>query len=227
MVNALAPAEVTKIVLDEENNKVEVVVPDEHLSLAIGRRGQNVRLACQLTGWDIDILTEGAESERRIEEMNSVSKMFIDSLNVDEVIAQLLATEGFTSLEAVAYVPIEDLQEIEGFDPQVATELKERAIASLKERDKILQEELKKLKVEEELINFEGLTVPMVVALGKEGIKNVEGLADLANDEFKEILGTIKISTKDVDEIIMKARAPLFEKISEGEDEIEDEDKNE
>jgi N utilization substance protein A len=227
VVNALAPAEVTKIVLDEENNKVEVVVPDEHLSLAIGRRGQNVRLACQLTGWDIDILTEGAESERRIEEMNSVSKMFIDSLNVDEVIAQLLATEGFISLEAVAYVPIEDLQEIEGFDPQVATELKERAIASLKERDKILQEELKKLKVKKELINFEGLTVPMVVALGKEGIKNVEGLADLANDEFKEILGTIKISTKDIDEIIMKARAPLFEKISEGEDEIEDEDKNE
>ena len=227
VVNALAPAEVTKIVLDEENNKVEVVVPDEHLSLAIGRRGQNVRLACQLTGWDIDILTEGSESERRIEEMSNVSKMFIDSLNVDEVIAQLLATEGFTSLEAVAYVPIEDLQEIEGFDPQVATELKERAITSLKERDKILQAELKKLKVEEELINFEGLTVPMVVALGKEGIKNVEGLADLANDELKEILGTIKISAKDVDEIIMKARAPLFEKISEGEDEIKDEDKNE
>ena len=227
VVNALAPAEVTKIVLDEENNKVEVVVPDEHLSLAIGRRGQNVRLACQLTGWDIDILTEGSESERRIEEMSNVSKMFIDSLNVDEVIAQLLATEGFTSLEAVAYVPIEDLQEIEGFDPQVATELKERAIASLKERDKILHAELKKLKVEEELINFEGLTVPMVVALGKEGIKNVEGLADLANDELKEILGTIKISAKDVDEIIMKARAPLFEKISEGEDEIKDEDKNE
>ena len=227
VVNALAPAEVSKIVLDEENNKVEVVVPDEHLSLAIGRRGQNVRLACRLTGWDIDILTEGAESERRIEEMSNISKMFIDTLNVDEVIAQLLVTEGFSSLEAVAYVPIEDLQEIEGFDPQVAEELRERAIVALRDRDKALQKELKKLGVKEELINFEGLTLPMLVELGKEGIKTVDALADLANDELKELLGDIKISSKDLDQIIMRARASWFEEDTEKKEIDEDTEKKE
>ena len=139
LVNALAPAEVTKVVLDEEQKKVEIVVPDDQLSLAIGRRGQNVRLACQLTGWDIDILTEGSESERRQKEMKSTSQLFIDRLNVDEVIAQVLVTEGFSSVEAVAYVPIDDLIEIEGFDQKVAEELRERALVSLKEADEGLK----------------------------------------------------------------------------------------
>src|SRR6202048_5172353 len=127
VVNALAPAEVAKVVMDEEQRRVEVVVPDDQLSLAIGRRGQNVRLASQLTGWDIDILTEAEESERRTEELRSRSQMFIDALDIDEVIAHLLVTEGFTSLEEVAYVPLEDLADIEGFDPEIAKELQERA----------------------------------------------------------------------------------------------------
>ena len=210
VVNSLAPAEVTKIVLNEENNKVEVVVPDDHLSLAIGRRGQNVRLACQLTGLDIDILTEGSESERRIQEMSNVSKMFIESLNVDEVIAQLLVTEGFSTLESVAYIPLEDLEEIEGFESKIAKELKERAESSIKERDKKLQKELKELGVEQELLDFEGLTNPMLVKLGKQGVKSVNDLGDLASDELEEILDEIKISSKEADDIIMKARASWF-----------------
>src|SRR5271166_718274 len=136
VVNALAPAEVTKVVMDEEQRRVEVVVPDDQLSLAIGRRGQNVRLASQLTGWDIDILTEAEESERRTEEFRTRSKTFIEALDIDDVIAHLLVTEGFTSLEEVAYVPLEDLADIEGFDTEVATELQERARSSLERRDR-------------------------------------------------------------------------------------------
>jgi N utilization substance protein A len=131
VVNALAPAEVAKVVMDEEQRRIEVVVPDDQLSLAIGRRGQNVRLASQLTGWDIDILTEAEESERRTEEFRNRSQMFIDALDIDDVIAHLLVTEGFTSLEEVAYVPLEDLADIEGFDAEVAGELQERARSSL------------------------------------------------------------------------------------------------
>src|SRR5712672_364704 len=135
VVNALAPAEVAKVVMDEEQRRIEVVVPDDQLSLAIGRRGQNVRLASQLTGWDIDILTEAEESERRTEEFRSRSQMFIDALDIDDVIAHLLVTEGFGSLEEVAYVATEDLAEIEGFDTEVATELQERARNALERRD--------------------------------------------------------------------------------------------
>src|ERR1700751_2637354 len=135
VVNALAPAEVAKVVMDEEQRRVEVVVPDDQLSLAIGRRGQNVRLASQLTGWDIDILTEAEESERRTEEFRTRSKMFIEALDVDDVIAHLLVTEGFTSVEEVAFVPIEELAGIEGFDEDVANELQQRARTFLKEQN--------------------------------------------------------------------------------------------
>ena len=131
VVNALAPAEVSKVVIDEDTQRIEVVVPDDQLSLAIGRRGQNVRLASQLTGFDIDILTDAQESERRQEEFKSRSQMFMDALDVDDVIAHLLVTEGFASVEEVAYVPVEDLAEIEGFDADVAAELKARAAAWL------------------------------------------------------------------------------------------------
>ena len=217
LVNALAPAEVTKVVLDEEEKKVEIIVPDDQLSLAIGRRGQNVRLACQLTGWDIDILTEGSESDRRQKEMKNISQLFIDRLNVDEVIAQVLVTEGFTSLEAVAYVPINDLVEIEGFDEKVAEELRERALLSLKEADEGLKKDIDKMGISEELSTFEGLTPAMVVKLGNANIKNVNDLADLASDELKEIIEDIQLSTKEAGEIIMRARASWFE---------EDKDKN-
>src|SRR6184192_2741098 len=140
VVNALAPAEVSKVVMDEEQRRIEVVVPDDQLSLAIGRRGQNVRLGSQLTGWDIDILTEAEESERRTEEFRTRSQMFIDALDIDDVIAHLLVTEGFGSLEEVAFVPVEDLAEIEGFDIDVATELQERARNALERRDREYEE---------------------------------------------------------------------------------------
>ena len=221
LVNALAPAEVTKVVLDEEEKKVEIVVPDEQLSLAIGRRGQNVRLACQLTGWDIDILTEGSESERRQAEMKNISQLFIDTLNVDEVIAQVLVTEGFSSLEAVAYVPISDLIEIEGFDEKIAEELRERALASLKEKEESLKNDIEKMGISNELSEFEGLNPSILVQLGNANIKTIDNLADLASDELKEILEDISISSKEADEIIMRARSSWFEEDDKKEDKID------
>ena len=211
LVNALAPAEVTKVVLDEEEKKVEIVVPDDQLSLAIGRRGQNVRLACQLTGWDIDILTEGSESDRRQTEMSNISQLFIDKLNVDEVIAQVLVTEGFSSLEAVAYVPIEDLIEIEGFDEKIVEELRERALVSLKEKEESLKEDISKMGISDELSQFEGLTPSILVKLGNAGVKTVDNLADLSSDELKEALEEIILSNKEADEIIMSARSSWFD----------------
>src|SRR5271157_2559842 len=184
VVNALAPAEVAKVVMDEEQRRIEVVVPDDQLSLAIGRRGQNVRLASQLTGWDIDILTEAEESERRTEEFRSRSKMFIDSLDIDEVIAHLLVTEGFSSLEEVAYVPLEDLADIEGFDAEVAAELQERARSSLERRDRQYEERRRELGVSDDLKEIEGLTTPMLVKLGENGVKTLEDLADCASDDL-------------------------------------------
>ena len=221
LVNALAPAEVTKVVLDEEEKKVEIVVPDEQLSLAIGRRGQNVRLACQLTGWDIDILTEGSESERRQSEMKNISQLFIDTLNVDEVIAQVLVTEGFSSLEAVAYVPISDLIEIEGFDEKIAEELRERALASLKEKEESLKNDIEKMGISNELSEFEGLNPSILVKLGNANIKTIDNLADLASDELKEILEDISITSKEADEIIMRARSSWFEEDDKKEDNID------
>ena len=211
LVNALAPAEVTKVVLDEEEKKVEIVVPDDQLSLAIGRRGQNVRLACQLTGWDIDILTEGSESDRRQTEMSNISQLFIDKLNVDEVIAQVLVTEGFSSLEAVAHVPIEDLIEIEGFDEKIAEELRERALTSLKEKEEKIKDDLSNMGISEELSQFEGLTPSMLVKLGNADVKTVDDLADLSSDELKEALEEITLSNKEADEIIMSARSSWFD----------------
>ena len=221
LVNALAPAEVTKVVLDEEEKKVEIVVPDEQLSLAIGRRGQNVRLACQLTGWDIDILTEGSESERRQSEMKNISQLFIDKLNVDEVIAQVLVTEGFSSLEAVAYVPISDLIEIEGFDEKIAEELRERALASLKEKEESLKNDIEKMGISNELCEFEGLNPSILVKLGNANIKTIDNLADMASDELKEILEDITITSKEADEIIMRARSSWFEEDDKKEDNID------
>src|ERR1043165_2753730 len=158
VVNGLAPAEVTKVVLDEEQRRIEGVVPDDQLSLAIGRRGQNVRLASQLTGWDIDILTEAEESERRTEEFRTRSQMFIDAFDIDDVIAHLLVTEGFGSLEEGAYIALEDLAGIEGFDEEIAAELQERARYALEQRDREYEERYHQLGVEDELVSLEGLT---------------------------------------------------------------------
>ncbi len=216
VVNALAPAEVAKVVMDEEQRRVEVVVPDDQLSLAIGRRGQNVRLASQLTGWDIDILTEAEESERRTEEFRSRSHMFIDALDIDEVIAQLLVTEGFTSLEEVAYVALNDLADIEGFDPEIAAELQARARNALERRDREYEERRHELGVEDELAEFAELTPGMLVALGEKGVKTLDNFADLAGDELLELLaasekGGTPLDLETANALIMRARAHWFD----------------
>jgi N utilization substance protein A len=215
VVNALAPAEVAKVVLDEDSGRIEVVVPDEQLSLAIGRRGQNVRLASQLTGFDIDILTEEQESKRRQEEFKSRSQMFMDALDVDDVIAQLLVTEGFTSIEEVAYVPNEDLAGIEGFDEDVATELKSRALAWIEAEAERLNAKRRELGVADDVAAIEGLAPAMLVALGEKGVKTLDDLADLAADELNDpkdgILKDFELSTEDANAIIMAARAHWFE----------------
>jgi N utilization substance protein A len=215
VVNALAPAEVAKVVMDEEQRRIEVVVPDDQLSLAIGRRGQNVRLASQLTGWDIDILTEAEESERRTEEFRNRSQMFIDALDIDDVIAHLLVTEGFTSLEEVAYVPVEDLADIEGFDAEVAAELQERARSSLERRDRQYEGLRQELGVSNELASLERLTPGMLVALGENQIMTLDDFAGLAGDELVELLAgsdkvAVNLELEEANELIMRARAHWF-----------------
>ncbi len=172
VVNALAPAEVTKVVMDEEAGRVEVVVPDDQLSLAIGRRGQNVRLASQLTRWDIDILTEAEESERRQDEFRRRSSLFVEALDVDDVIAGLLVTEGFGSVEELAFTPAEELAAIEGFDENIAAELIRRAENFIAQRDNELDERRRELGVTDEVASIEPFTPAMLVALGREGGEN-------------------------------------------------------
>ncbi len=211
VVNALAPAEVTKVVLDDENHAMEVVVPDDQLSLAIGRRGQNVRLASQLTGWSIDIMTEAEESERRNDEFRSRSKMFIDALDVDDVIAHLLVTEGFSTVEEVAFVPLEDLTGIEGFDEDVAAELQNRAKNFLAEQDERYDAMRRDLGVEDALAAIDGLSPNMLVKLGHRGIKSLDDLGDLASDELVDIVGKDEMTEDQANAVIMAARAHWFE----------------
>ena len=210
VVNALAPAEVTKVVIDEEAGRVEVVVPDEQLSLAIGRRGQNVRLASQLTRWDIDILTEAEESERRQEEFRRRSGLFVEALDVDDVIAGLLVTEGFTTIEELAYVDPEELAAIEGFDETVADELIRRAQAALQLRDTELSEKRIALGVTDDVAAIGTLTSAMLVALGEKGVKTLDDLADLASDELTEIVGAEEMDEDTANTVIMAARAHWF-----------------
>jgi N utilization substance protein A len=211
VVNALAPAEVTKVVMDEEAGRVEVVVPDEQLSLAIGRRGQNVRLASQLTRWDIDILTEAEESERRQEEFRRRSALFVEALDVDDVIAGLLVTEGFTSIEELAFTPPDELAAIEGFDESVAAELIRRAEAFITRRDTELDEKRQALGVSEEIAAIHPLTPAMLVALGDRGVKTLDDLADLASDELIEIVGATNMDEATANDVIMAARAHWFD----------------
>ena len=188
VVNALAPAEVTKVVLDEETRKIEVVVPEDQLSLAIGRRGQNVRLAAMLTGWDIDIMTEDEESRRRQEEFFTRSQMFIDALDLEDVIAHLLVTEGFKEIQDVAYVPLEELASIEGFDENIAEELQERSRLWLAARDEEYEARRKELGVEDVLAEVDGLMPAYLVRLGEANIRTLDDLADLSGDELRFIL---------------------------------------
>jgi N utilization substance protein A len=220
VVNALAPAEVSKVVIDEDAERIEVVVPDDQLSLAIGRRGQNVRLGSQLTGWIIDILTESEESGRRQAEFQQRTKLFRDTLDVDEMIAQLLASEGFSSLEEIAYVELEELQSIEGFDEDTAAEIQNRALDFIDRENAAFEEERKALGVEDAVRDVEGLTPAMLVALGKAGVKTLEDLAGCANDdllgyneniggESKHVAGVLEefdLSAQEASTIVMAAR---------------------
>jgi N utilization substance protein A len=223
VVNALQPAEVSKVVLDEEDGRIDVVVPDDQLSLAIGRRGQNVRLASALTGKQIDIMTEADESERRQKEFVEKSELFQNELDVDETLAQLLVAEGFSELEEVAYVELSELAGIEGFDEDLATELQNRAVEALERREAAAREERQALGVADDLAAIAGLTEAMLVVLGKKGIRTLDDLGDLATDELVGRTGILKefgLSEDDGNRIIMAARAHWFadEESADGED---------
>lgn len=220
IVNALAPAEVAKVVLDEEADRVEVVVPDEQLSLAIGRRGQNVRLASQLTGWQIDIITESQDSERRQREFAERTALFQEALDVDETIAQLLVTEGFATVEDLAFVEAYEISEIEGFDEDTAEELQTRAREHLERQAAELDAKRVALGVEDGVLEVPGVTAAIAVALGEGGVKTVEDLADLATDEIRGgyevrggervkvpgVLESFNLSQEDAEMLILQAR---------------------
>jgi N utilization substance protein A len=220
IVNALAPAEVVKVVLDEDAERIEVVVPDEQLSLAIGRRGQNVRLASQLTGWNIDILTEAEESERRQKEFHERTRLFINALNVDEVVAQLLVTEGFRKVEELAYVDLAELSGIEGFGSDTAQEIQNRALAFLEVQDRELDDQRKALEVEDALLTVPGMSKRMAVALGEKGVKTLEDFADCSTDDllgwtervgeetrrYAGYLDGFDLSREDAEQLILQAR---------------------
>ena len=223
LVNALQPAEVSKVVLDEEAGKIEVVVPDDQLSLAIGRRGQNVRLASQLTNLDIDILTEAEESVRRQKEFEERTTLFMDTLDLDEFFAQLLVSEGFASLEEVAYVELDELMVIDGVDEETASELQTRAREFLEKESQEALEKLRDLGVEEALLNFDGLSPQMLLALADDGIKNVEEFAKCADWELAGgwttvdgervkddgLLETFGVTLEEAQDLIMTARVIL------------------
>lgn len=210
VVNALSSAEVSKVVIDEDAGRIEVVVPDDQLSLAIGRRGQNVRLAAQLTGWHIDILTEEAESDRRTQEFNRLSNMFIEALNVEEVIAHLMVTEGFTSIEEVAFVPVDELAAIEGFDEAVAEELRKRANEHMSQKDGEIKSALAAKGAEAEWIAFAGITLDQKKLLAEQGIVSRDDFAGLATDDFYDMVPKSGIAREDIEAMIMNLRAELW-----------------
>ena len=211
IVSALAPAEVTKVVLDEENNRIEAVVPQEQFSIAIGRRGQNVKLASQLLGCDIDVLTEEQEQERRSNENKVRSQRFMEALDVDEMIAHLLIAEGFSTVDEVALVALSELAEIEGFDEDVASELQSRAKAYVEKRNAEFVAKSETLGIDEKLNAIEGLDQDMILTLADKGVKTIDDLADLAADELIELLGDTVLSETEANRVIMAARAHWFE----------------
>ena len=210
LVAALAPAEVTKVVIDEENGRMEAVVPQEQFSIAIGRRGQNVKLASQLLGADIDVLTEEQEQERRANENKVRSQRFMEALDVDEMIAHLLIAEGFSTIDEVAFVDLKELSEIEGFDEDVATELQRRAKEFVEKRNKDFAKKSKDLGIDEQLKTIEGLDQDMIIKLAENNIKTLDDLADLAADELIEILGEDTLTEVEANRIIMAAREHWF-----------------
>ena len=212
VVNALAPAEVAKVVMDEVSSRMEVVVPDDQLSLAIGRRGQNVRLASQLSGWYIDILTEAEESERRQEEFRTRSARFIEALNIDDVIAHLLVAEGFVLPEEIAETPIEELATIQGFDEGIAEELQTRAVEFVEREAQRINEALDSLKVADDLRNFEYISLGMMLKLAENEVLSLDDLADLDSDELVALLSEHGLEDDtEAGDIIMAARAHWFD----------------
>lgn len=211
IVSALAPSEVTKVVLDEENSRIEVVVPQEQFSMAIGRRGQNVKLASQLLGCDIDVLTEDQEQERRTNENRVRSQRFMEALDVDEMIAHLLIAEGFSTVDEVAMVALAELAEIEGFDEDVAGELQTRAQVFVEKRNKDFEEKSISMGIDERIQAIVGLDREMILTLANAQIKTIDDLGDLATDELIEILGEGNISVVEANKVVMSAREHWFE----------------
>lgn len=210
IVSALAPAEVSKVVLDEENNRIEVVVTDEQYSIAIGRRGQNVKLASQLLGADIDILTEEQERDRRATENRIRSERFMSALDIDEMIAHVLISEGFSTVDEIAMVELSELSSIEGFDEDLAAELQKRAQEFVQKRNEEFVEKSKTLGVDESLKTITGLDQDMILSLAEKGVKTLDDLADLATDELIEILGEGVITEVEANRVIMAAREHWF-----------------
>ena len=211
VINALAPAVPSKVVMDEDATRMEVVVPDDQLSLAIGRRGQNVRLASQLTGWFVDILTEAEESEKRQEEFSERSKIFIEALDIDDVIAHLMVSEGFVTISEIAEASLEELMSIEGFDEDISLELSERAKNFVKVETERVENELKKLKVKEDLYDFSELSKSSILTLAENNIKTLDDLAELDSEELYNLLGDkVFINEDDAGSVIMKARQHWF-----------------
>ena len=211
VINALAPAVPSKVVMDEDVTRMEVVVPDDQLSLAIGRRGQNVRLASQLTGWFVDILTEAEESEKRQEEFSERSKIFIEALDIDDVIAHLMVSEGFVTISEIAEASLEELMSIEGFDEDLSLELSQRAKNFVKVESERIDSELTKLKVKDDLYNFSELSKSNILTLAENNIKTLDDLAELDSEELFNLLGDKTfINEDDAGSVIMKARQHWF-----------------
>ena len=216
----MSPAEVLKVVLDEDQNKIEVVVSEEHLSLAIGRRGQNVKLATELTGYEIDILTEDEESSKRQEDFTKKTDIFVSSLDVDETLAQLLVSEGFGSVEEVIEAEQSELLSIEGFDNEIVSELLDRGKKYLSDKDMENQSKIEKLNVSKDLVDFKLLSKAMLVKLAENDIKTLEDFAGLTTDDLigyledrsdknSRVIGILEefnINKDEGDQLIMEAR---------------------
>ncbi len=211
IINALAPSEVLKIVIDEESKNVEVVLSEEQLSLAIGRRGQNIRLISQLTGWHIDMMNEAQESEHRINETKERVELFMQALDIDDMMAHLLIQEGFSKVEDIAFISMSELAGIEGFDDALAEELQNRAKAYLILKQDTMEKKLTELDLDEALKSLEGLTLDILVKLGENNIKTLDDFADLATDELIEIVGKNAMNEDQANKLIMKAREHWFE----------------
>ncbi len=207
VISALAPAEISKVIIDEQRNRVEVIMPTEQLSLAIGRRGQNVRLASKLVGWNIDVMTEDQASKRRTDEFNSSTELFMQTLDVEEVLAQLLTVEGFTTVEQVAEADLSTLQSIEGFDENLSTELKTRAQNYIDTQNTEIITKLEELGVEQELIDVLDVSPDSLLRLAEYGVKTIEDLGELSVEEFKALVPNNGMSNSDIQNLIKAARA--------------------